>query len=83
MVIPRSLREEAGVAEGTLMKVAVVEGDQFLMTPQLAIDRSVLTDSRKSRKQAFVIWARLWPNSGKKPKRRVSTPFRARKSTVR
>jgi AbrB family looped-hinge helix DNA binding protein len=32
MVIPRSLREEAGIAEGTLMKVAVIEGGQFLVT---------------------------------------------------
>lgn len=53
MVIPRSLREEAGVAEGTLMKVAVVEGGRFLITPQLAVDRSVITSSPRDRKQAF------------------------------
>ena len=51
MVIPRSLREEAGVAEGTLMKVAVVKGGQFLVTPQFTIDRSVVTHGRKDRKQ--------------------------------
>jgi len=33
MVIPRALREQAGVAEGTLMKVALLEGGQFLLTP--------------------------------------------------
>jgi AbrB family looped-hinge helix DNA binding protein len=48
MVIPRSLREEAGVSEGTLMKVAVVKGGQFLVTPQIAIARSILT-ARRSR----------------------------------
>ena len=54
MVIPRSLREEAGVAEGTLMKVAVVEGGQFLLTPQFTIDRSVLTQrKRQGRKQTL------------------------------
>lgn len=53
MVIPRSLREEAGVAEGTLMKVAVVKGGQFLVTPQFTIDRSVVTHGRKDRKQVF------------------------------
>ena len=54
MVIPRSLREEAGVSEGTLMKVAVVEGGQFLVTPQLTIARSVIADRKpKSRKQAL------------------------------
>src|SRR5215472_3026765 len=53
MVIPRSLREEAGVTEGTLMKVAVVKGGRFLLTPQLTIDRSVISDRRKGRKQAF------------------------------
>lgn len=53
MVIPRSLREEAGVTEGTLMKVSVVEGGQFLITPQLAVNRAVLTGNRKDRKQAF------------------------------
>jgi bifunctional DNA-binding transcriptional regulator/antitoxin component of YhaV-PrlF toxin-antitoxin module len=51
MVIPRSLREEAGIAEGTLMKVAVVKGGQFLVTPQFTIDRSVVTHGRKDRKQ--------------------------------
>jgi hypothetical protein len=29
MVIPRALREEAGVSEGTLLKIAVVEGVSF------------------------------------------------------
>ena len=53
MVIPRTLREEAGVSEGTLMKVAVVEGGQFLITPQVSIDRSIVTNPRKNRKQAF------------------------------
>jgi AbrB family looped-hinge helix DNA binding protein len=53
MVIPRSLREEAGVAEGSLMKVDVVKNGQFLVTAQLTIDRSVVTDSRKGGKQAM------------------------------
>ena len=53
MVIPRSLREEAGVAEGTLLKVAVVKGGQFLVTPQFTIDRSVIADRHKDPKQAF------------------------------
>jgi len=53
MVIPRSLREEAGVAEGTLLKVAVVKGGQFLVTPQFTIDRSVIADHHKDSKQAF------------------------------
>ena len=52
MVIPRSLREEAGVSEGTLMKVAVLEGGQLLITPQVTIARSVV-HGRKDRKQAF------------------------------
>ena len=46
MVIPRLLREEAGIAEGTLMKVAVIEGGQFLVTPQVTIARNVLTDHK-------------------------------------
>ena len=50
MVIPRSLREQVGVAEGTLMKVAVVEGGQFLLTPQLTINRAVVTAPPKDRK---------------------------------
>jgi len=49
MVIPRSLREEAGVSEGTLIKVAVVEGGQLLLTPQFTIDRPKLS-GRKPRK---------------------------------
>ena len=54
MVIPRALREEAGIAEGTLMKVAVVEGGQFLVTPQVTIARNVLTQGKsQGRKQAL------------------------------
>ena len=54
MVIPRTLREEVGVSEGTLMKVAVVEGGKFLITPQVSIDRSIVTHSRrKDRTHAF------------------------------
>lgn len=50
MVIPRSLREEAGISEGTLMKVTVVEGGQFLLTPQLTISRAIVTAPAKNRK---------------------------------
>ncbi len=53
MVIPRNLRDEAGVSEGTLMKVALVEGGSFLVTPQLTVDRSVVTRAPKGRKSAF------------------------------
>jgi len=53
MVIPRSLREEVGISEGTLMKVAVIEGGQFLITPQITISRSVITGKKKSNKQTF------------------------------
>ena len=53
MVIPRSLREEAGVVEGTLMKVAVIKGGQFLVTPQLTIDRPAVTRGPQDLKQAF------------------------------
>jgi AbrB family looped-hinge helix DNA binding protein len=53
MVIPRSLREQVGVSEGTLMKVAVVEGGQFLLTPQLTINRAIATARPMSRKQAL------------------------------
>jgi AbrB family looped-hinge helix DNA binding protein len=51
MVIPRSLREEAGVSEGTLMKVSVVDGGRFLLTPQFTIDRSIVDAPRKNRKE--------------------------------
>jgi len=53
MVIPRSLREEAGVAEGTLLKVSVLQDGQFLLTPQVTIDRAIAADARKNRKQLF------------------------------
>jgi bifunctional DNA-binding transcriptional regulator/antitoxin component of YhaV-PrlF toxin-antitoxin module len=53
MVIPRSLREEAGVPEGALLKVAVVKGNQFLITPQFTIDRPSLAGSKASRKEIF------------------------------
>ena len=50
MVIPRSLREAVGVSEGSLMKVAVV-GHQLLVTPQITVDRAIVEDPRKNRKQ--------------------------------
>jgi len=53
MVIPRSLREEAGVAEGTLMKVALVKGGRFLITPQFTMDRPGVADPNKDPEQAF------------------------------
>ena len=51
MVIPRSLREQVGVSEGSLMEVAVIEGGRFLITPQVTLDRAIVTDPKKSRKQ--------------------------------
>jgi AbrB family looped-hinge helix DNA binding protein len=52
MVIPRSLREEAGVSEGTLMKVSVVRGGRFLLTPQVAVNRNG-APRRQNRKQVL------------------------------
>jgi antitoxin component of MazEF toxin-antitoxin module len=59
MVIPRFLREEARVPEGALMKVDVVKEGQFLVTAQVIIDRSLITQAPKSRKQAFRELAQL------------------------
>ena len=53
MVIPRSLREQVGVSEGALMEVAVVEGGRLLITPQLTIERAIVSDPKKSRKQVL------------------------------
>lgn len=47
MVIPRSLREEAGVSEGTLLKVNVVKGGRFLLTPQFTLDRPDASGNKK------------------------------------
>jgi antitoxin component of MazEF toxin-antitoxin module len=49
-VIPRALREEASLSEGTLMKVAVGRGGRLVLTPQIAVDRNGST-RRKNRKQ--------------------------------
>lgn len=51
MVIPRLLREEVGIPEGTLMKIAVVERGQFLVTPQLTLDRSLIAGRRKTNRK--------------------------------
>ena len=43
------MREEVGISEGTLMKVAVVKGNQFLLTPQSTVDRPLaLVEKRPS-----------------------------------
>ena len=60
MVIPRSLREAAGIAEGTLMKIALVEGGQFLVTPQVTIARSMIASRKgQNRKQSLQQLARV------------------------
>jgi hypothetical protein len=41
------------VSEGTLMKVSVIEGRRFLLTPQFAVDREVVTAASKGSKRAF------------------------------
>lgn len=53
MVIPRLLREAAGVTEGTLMKVAVIDGGQFLVTPQFTINRSLFAKVQKNNEPPF------------------------------
>src|SRR5438034_6760375 len=51
MVLPRRLREMTGIAEGTLLKVDVLKGPRFLVTPQFTIDHPMAENSRKNRKQ--------------------------------
>jgi bifunctional DNA-binding transcriptional regulator/antitoxin component of YhaV-PrlF toxin-antitoxin module len=51
MVIPRSLRQEAGVVEGSLLKVDVIKSGQFLVTAQVTIDRPLITHAQSDRKQ--------------------------------
>lgn len=53
MVIPRSLRDQVGVSAGTLLKVAIVKGGQFLITPQASSDGSSIAPRAKDRKQTF------------------------------
>ncbi|SPE42652.1 hypothetical protein SBA3_650005 [Candidatus Sulfopaludibacter sp. SbA3] len=53
MVLPRRLRDIAGVTEGTLMKVDVIEGPRFLVTPQLTIDRPLVAGPKRSRKEVL------------------------------
>lgn len=54
MVIPRSLREEVGISEGTLLKIAVIEGGQFLVTPQVTVARAVISNHQNiGNKQAL------------------------------
>jgi AbrB family looped-hinge helix DNA binding protein len=50
MVIPRSLREQAGLAEGALLEVSLVKGGRFLLTPQFTLARDVFADPKKNHK---------------------------------
>jgi AbrB family looped-hinge helix DNA binding protein len=52
MVIPRSIREEAGISEGTLMKVSVGRHGRLVLTPQVAMDRNG-ADQPENVKKAF------------------------------
>jgi len=53
MVIPRALREEVGISEGAMLKVAVVRGGQLLVTPQFTIDRPAVLGRKGRRKQVL------------------------------
>ncbi len=53
MVIPRSVRERAGLSEGTLLDVSLVNGGNILLTPQVTINRAVVTARPKNRKEAL------------------------------
>lgn len=53
MVLPQRLREMAGVAEGTIMKVEILEGPRFLVTPQFTIDRAIVEGPQKNRKKVL------------------------------
>jgi len=48
MVLPRRLREMTGVAEGTLLKVDVLEGPRFLIPPQFTDRPAVEGQNRKA-----------------------------------
>ena len=50
VVIPRSLREQLGVAEGDLLEVKV-QGSQFLLTPQLVMSRDLVTGTKSTPRQ--------------------------------
>lgn len=54
MVLPRQLRESAGVVEGTLLRVDVLDGPRFLVTPQLTVGRAIVQNPRKNRKQVLL-----------------------------
>jgi len=59
MVLPRHLREMAGLEEGTMMKVDVLEGPRFLVTPQFTVDRDLITSKPKNRKEALLELGRV------------------------
>jgi hypothetical protein len=46
------MRQEVGVPEGTLMKIAVVEGGS-LVIPKMTINRDIINSSSKNRKTVF------------------------------
>ena len=48
VVIPRSLRQQIGVNEGDLLEVKV-QGNRFLLTPQMLLRRDLLTPPAKNR----------------------------------
>jgi len=53
MVLPRRLRELAGVSEGTLMKIDVLKGPRIVLTPQVTVDRPPAKRPPKNRKQVL------------------------------
>jgi AbrB family looped-hinge helix DNA binding protein len=90
MVIPRLLREETGIAEGTLMKVAVIDGGQLLVTPQVTVPRNVLTDhkGRNGLRQLAQVVAELRQEAKAKgldkiPKREINAAVAAARRDLR
>ena len=58
MVIPRALREQAGIPEGTLLQVSL-EGGNILVTPQVTINRTIVNAPGKNSKALLRELARL------------------------
>jgi AbrB family looped-hinge helix DNA binding protein len=50
VVIPRELRESMGVFEGDLLQIRI-KGGEFILTPQVAINREILNAPDRERRR--------------------------------
>ena len=72
MTLPSSFRTAMGVSEGSLVELSLENG-KAVISPQVIVNREIVTGLPKNRNRLSASWPGSWPSSGRKPKKKAST----------